>query len=65
MNINNFNNEHQQLQQGLRRVCVVDIDVHHGNGTQDLMCRTHNPALFYASVHAHSMGDDVSCLLLH
>ncbi|KAG5181522.1 hypothetical protein JKP88DRAFT_263615 [Tribonema minus] len=42
---------------GLRRVCVVDIDVHHGNGTQDLLARTHNPLLFYASVHAHSVGD--------
>jgi acetoin utilization deacetylase AcuC-like enzyme len=34
---------------GLRRVAVVDFDVHHGNGTQDICER--DPDLFFASVH--------------
>jgi acetoin utilization deacetylase AcuC-like enzyme len=34
---------------GLERVAVVDIDVHHGNGTQDLFAA--DPGLFYASLH--------------
>jgi acetoin utilization deacetylase AcuC-like enzyme len=34
---------------GLRRVAVVDFDVHHGNGTQDLF--ETDPDLFFASVH--------------
>ncbi|MBI1182042.1 MAG: histone deacetylase family protein [Alphaproteobacteria bacterium] len=34
---------------GLRRVAVVDFDVHHGNGTQELFAA--DPDLFYASTH--------------
>jgi len=34
---------------GLARVAVVDFDVHHGNGTQDLF--EADPTLFLASVH--------------
>ena len=34
---------------GLARVAVVDFDVHHGNGTQDIFER--DPSLFLASVH--------------
>ena len=34
---------------GLKRVAVVDFDVHHGNGTQDLF--EADPDLFFASVH--------------
>jgi acetoin utilization deacetylase AcuC-like enzyme len=34
---------------GLARVAVVDFDVHHGNGTQDLFDA--DPSLFLASVH--------------
>src|SRR5580698_2107824 len=34
---------------GLARVAVVDFDVHHGNGTQDIFQR--NPSLFLASIH--------------
>jgi acetoin utilization deacetylase AcuC-like enzyme len=33
----------------LKRVAVVDFDVHHGNGTQALFAQ--NPDLFYASSH--------------
>lgn len=34
---------------GLRRIAVVDFDVHHGNGTQELF--ESDPTLFYASCH--------------
>lgn len=34
---------------GLRRVAVVDFDVHHGNGTQAIFAA--DPDLFYASSH--------------
>jgi Histone deacetylase domain len=42
--------------QGIARVCVVDFDVHHGNGTEDLLCRVYDPAFFYASVHAYGFA---------
>jgi acetoin utilization deacetylase AcuC-like enzyme len=34
---------------GLERVAIVDFDVHHGNGSQDLAYR--EPWLFFASIH--------------
>ncbi|CAM9639530.1 unnamed protein product, partial [Ectocarpus sp. 12 AP-2014] len=34
---------------GVERVAVVDIDVHHGNGTQALF--EEDPTTFYASTH--------------
>ncbi len=34
---------------GLRRVAVVDFDVHHGPGTQAAF--EHDPSLFFASIH--------------
>jgi acetoin utilization deacetylase AcuC-like enzyme len=34
---------------GLKRIAVVDFDVHHGNGTQELF--QEDPDLFYASTH--------------
>lgn len=37
---------------GLKRVCVIDIDVHHGNGTQDILCSTYDPRFLYVSIHA-------------
>ena len=43
---------------GIRRVCVIDIDVHHGNGTQDILASTYDPRFFYVSVHAG--GPDVN-----
>jgi acetoin utilization deacetylase AcuC-like enzyme len=36
---------------GLGRVAVVDFDVHHGNGTQDVAER--EPRLFFASTHQY------------
>ena len=34
---------------GLSRIAIVDIDLHHGDGTQDLFWS--DPAIFFASVH--------------
>jgi acetoin utilization deacetylase AcuC-like enzyme len=34
---------------GLKRVAVIDFDVHHGNGSQEIALR--DPDFFYASVH--------------
>ena len=34
---------------GISRVAVIDFDVHHGNGTQDIF--QNDPGLFYASTH--------------
>ncbi len=51
-----FNNaaiaaRHARTRWGLSRVAVVDFDVHHGNGTQDIF--ESDPALFYGSSHQH------------
>jgi len=40
---------HAQARWGLQRVAVVDFDVHHGNGTQEIFYADKN--LFYASSH--------------
>jgi len=40
---------HAQVAHGLKRVAVVDFDVHHGNGTQHSFYK--NPDLFYGSCH--------------
>ena len=40
---------HARARWGLRRVAVVDFDVHHGNGTQDIF--EADADLFYASSH--------------
>jgi acetoin utilization deacetylase AcuC-like enzyme len=37
---------------GLKRVCVIDFDVHHGNGTQDILCSTYDSRFLYVSTHA-------------
>jgi acetoin utilization deacetylase AcuC-like enzyme len=37
------------LSRGLRRVLVLDWDVHHGNGTQEIFWRS--PEVLYASLH--------------
>ncbi len=51
-----FNNaaiaaRHARARWGLSRVAVVDFDVHHGNGTEDIVAP--DPALFYGSSHQH------------
>ena len=49
-----FNNiaigaDHVMKTYGLKKVAVIDFDVHHGNGTQEIFLK--NPNLFYASPH--------------
>lgn len=51
-----FNNiaitaKHLQRQYGLKRILIVDFDVHHGNGTQDIFYG--DDTVFYFSVHQH------------
>ncbi len=40
---------HAQKQHGVERVAIVDWDVHHGNGTQDIFYD--DPSVLYASTH--------------
>jgi acetoin utilization deacetylase AcuC-like enzyme len=40
---------HARAAHGLKRVAVIDFDVHHGNGTQDIFWNDHN--LLYGSTH--------------
>ncbi len=49
-----FNNvaigaRYAQRQHGLRKVAIIDFDVHHGNGTQHIFAA--DPTVFYASIH--------------
>jgi acetoin utilization deacetylase AcuC-like enzyme len=39
----------QALARGIERVAIVDFDVHHGNGTQDIFWN--EPRVLYASTH--------------
>jgi len=41
--------EHALVRHGLSRVAIVDFDVHHGNGTQNLVWD--DPRIFFASTH--------------
>ena len=40
---------HAQATLGLERVAIVDWDVHHGNGTQEIFW--HDPSVLYVSLH--------------
>ena len=42
---------HAQRRWGVARVAVVDFDVHHGNGTQEIFAR--DASLFYGSSHQY------------
>lgn len=42
-----------QQKYGLKRILIVDIDVHHGNGTQDVFYA--DDSVFYFSVHQHPL----------
>jgi acetoin utilization deacetylase AcuC-like enzyme len=42
---------HAQARWGLARVAVLDFDVHHGNGTQEIFAA--DPSLFYGSSHQY------------
>ncbi|WP_299848209.1 histone deacetylase family protein [uncultured Roseovarius sp.] len=56
--------KHALAHHELSRVAIVDFDVHHGNGTQDLVegdrrilfCSTHQSPLFPGTGHAHETG---------
>jgi acetoin utilization deacetylase AcuC-like enzyme len=41
----------RMLADGGARVAIVDWDVHHGNGTQDMLAR--DPDMMYISIHQH------------
>jgi acetoin utilization deacetylase AcuC-like enzyme len=40
---------HLQVNHGLKRVAIIDFDVHHGNGTQEMA--EENEGIFYVSTH--------------
>ena len=42
---------HARTRWGLARVAIVDFDVHHGNGTEDIFAS--DSAVFYGSSHQH------------
>lgn len=49
-----FNNvaiaaNHARRQHGIKRVAIIDFDVHHGNGTQEIFYN--DPGVLYASTH--------------
>jgi acetoin utilization deacetylase AcuC-like enzyme len=44
---------HAQTKHGLKRVAIVDFDVHHGNGTQAVV--ENDPTLFFASSHQYPL----------
>lgn len=58
--------KHALEHHGLSRVAIVDFDVHHGNGTQDLVeddarilfCSTHQSPLYPGTGMAHEVGVD-------
>ncbi len=54
-----FNNvalaaRHAQKAHQLQRILIVDWDVHHGNGTQDIFY--HEAGIFFLSIHRHGHG---------
>lgn len=42
-----------QSEHGLNKIAVVDWDVHHGNGTQDIFYA--DPSVFFFSIHQHPL----------
>jgi acetoin utilization deacetylase AcuC-like enzyme len=49
--------KHALDHQGLERVAIVDFDVHHGNGTQDLLW--HEPRALFCSSHQMPLYPDM------
>jgi acetoin utilization deacetylase AcuC-like enzyme len=54
-----FNNialaaQHARTAHGLTRVLIIDWDVHHGNGTQDIFFA--DPVVYFFSIHRYGMG---------
>ena len=62
--------KHALERHGLNRVAIVDFDVHHGNGTQDivaadpriLFCSSHQMPLYPGTGHPHETGVDGNVL---
>jgi acetoin utilization deacetylase AcuC-like enzyme len=56
---------HALAMHGLQRVAIVDFDVHHGNGTQDIFA--HEPRVMYLSSHQDALypgtgaADETGC----
>jgi acetoin utilization deacetylase AcuC-like enzyme len=46
---------HARLKWGIKRIAVVDLDVHFGNGTAQIFAN--DPDVFFASVHMQQTGD--------
>jgi acetoin utilization deacetylase AcuC-like enzyme len=42
-----------QRHHGISRVAIIDWDVHHGNGTEDIFIQ--NPSVFYVSLHEENI----------
>lgn len=42
-----------QQKYGIHKVLIIDFDVHHGNGTQDIFYK--DPSVFYFSIHQHPL----------
>ncbi|MGD9896597.1 MAG: histone deacetylase [Candidatus Methylacidiphilaceae bacterium] len=42
-----------QREHGYRRILIVDWDLHHGNGTQEIF--EEDPSVFYVSLHEHPL----------
>jgi acetoin utilization deacetylase AcuC-like enzyme len=54
-----FNNialaaDHAKRAHGLKRILIVDWDVHHGNGTQDIFYE--DPTVMFFSIHRYGHG---------
>jgi acetoin utilization deacetylase AcuC-like enzyme len=45
---------HAQRQHQLTRVLIIDWDVHHGNGTQDIFYE--DPEVLFYSIHRYGQG---------
>ena len=45
---------HARCAHGLTRILIVDWDVHHGNGTQDIFYA--DPSVYFFSIHRYGMG---------
>ena len=45
---------HARIAHGLTRILIVDWDVHHGNGTQDIFYA--DPTVFFFSIHRYGSG---------
>lgn len=45
---------HAQARRGIGRVLILDWDVHHGNGTQEIFYE--DPSVFFVSLHRHGNG---------